>query len=169
MGSGKNVTVRKDATEEIGAPSKSVPTKDGEIGDDRHHQPVVTVVQESPVDVRLDRLKCGFEHNGALKKATSMASTNPSVSVPANSSDPDGDGWQRVIKKRRLTKPDPVRGLNENECSLEVARRMCWVFVSGLKSTVEPQAVMDFLKKRQLDIDCVYKDDDQKVATLQFL
>lgn len=66
----------------------------------------------------------------------------------------DSGGWRVVRHGKRRVRPKPVSGSNENDDTLEVAQKMHWFFVSGLKPTVEPQAIVDFLKKHHFDKDC---------------
>nr|CAI5829164.1 unnamed protein product [Callosobruchus analis] len=68
-----------------------------------------------------------------------------------------GDNWKVVVnkksKKHIVSRPKPIIGSNKQECSLQVAKKFHWIFLSGLSKNTEAQSISDFLRNKYLGDD----------------
>lgn len=73
----------------------------------------------------------------------------------------ENDGFELVKSRRtnrdfpRNTRPNPIKGSNNCTGDLEIAQKVHWVFLSGFSRTMETENIINFLKKHNLQKDCV--------------
>lgn len=83
------------------------------------------------------------------------AKSNKTEEVPTlTDGEDDKNKWQKVSygrKKKRIERPKPVNGTNENKSDLIVASKISWVFLSGLDSKMEPKDIINCLKLNAIE------------------
>ena len=63
--------------------------------------------------------------------------------------------WVMVTKKKKNTRPNPIKGKNESSNTLNAAVKISWLFLSGLAPSTETADVIKHLQENQLGKDVI--------------